>query len=462
MAAPPGIASFDSATAMLQALARFLAGRDFPGLGRPPWQAFLASRADRLPRRLREQVFARLAAAEGVSPEGVGKVSAAAIAAWMAGLYPQRPYPAIMLGSSNGALLHVAAALGIPWLPQTFLTLVRRRHDDPDDAQRALARERETAAAFLAANPDSQLHHMHDPGQDRLMLRHVSYFRSKFRRLPPAYRDFIERCLAPGGTLFSIECQRRWPTTRLGERHFFQFGAVGGPGVQEYFRGSARVEGYLERQGSPLRRWQPPPANGESPEAEWGFEPAWLADALDLAQRHGCRLLRLSFPEPETPSPLVADFYRTWLEERGLDGERLAIESFILFEPYWVLRTAAVPYWMVSNMQPSLTGVHRYLDHTRPYEDIFLTLFAHGVDSVGLPPIRAWAELLRDARRQGRFVGFDAESYPAHFAVFGRYSREMRAIGPHLPLPPPLPVERFERFVEAQGARAGLRLEEVH
>jgi hypothetical protein len=49
----------------------------------------------------------------------------------------------------------------------------------------------------------------------------------------------------------------------------------------------------------------------------------------------------------------TADLYRQWYEERGLPTNRLLVESFILIEPWWALRTGSVAFWMVFNMEPS-------------------------------------------------------------------------------------------------------------
>lgn len=456
---PSGIAKFDSASVMLRALARFLHGEDFPAVGQPRLMQYPGSLANWLPRSVRERLFAVLGASEGVSPEKIGEVSAAAIAEWFAGLYPQRRYPAVMIGSSSGALVHLGAALGVPWLPQTFLTLVRQSGVHPDDAQAAMEAGREPARRFLAANPDVQLHHMHDPNQDRLMLGYITYFRSKFRRLPPAYRDFVTRSLEPGGTIVLIECERRWPTTRISERHVYQFGALGGATVDEYFHGSARVDAYLSRYGSPRRHWAPPPPDGESPEAEWGFEPELRAHLAELARERGYRLVRLVFEEPEHLSPLVADLYRAWHRERGLPADRLVIESFILLEPYWTLRTGAVPFWMKFNKEPSLDWARRYLAQAEPFDHVHLMLFAHGVNSVGLPPIEAWRALLDRAQEDGSFLGVDPDAYPSHFATFARYHMELRKIPARHPLPEPLSLDRFERFVRDTGARHLVRME---
>src|SRR2546430_7787778 len=71
------------------------------------------------------------------------------------------------------------AALGIPWLPQTFLVPVARSGFHPDEPCQNVRWAEEPACVFLQANPDIQLHHMHDPNQDRLMLQRMTYFRVK-------------------------------------------------------------------------------------------------------------------------------------------------------------------------------------------------------------------------------------------------------------------------------------------
>lgn len=143
-------------------------------------------------------------------------------------LYPDRRYDAAFIGSSNGALMHMAAALGVPWLPQTFLCPVRVPFSDPDDAMRGFEEGSATTAALLEADPRIAVHHMQDPNQDRLMLGAMGYFRFKHSALPLAYREFLLRNLAPGGTLYVSHCTRAWPVTRITARSFYQFGATGG------------------------------------------------------------------------------------------------------------------------------------------------------------------------------------------------------------------------------------------
>jgi hypothetical protein len=374
----------------------------------------------------------------------------------MTSLYPRRRYPLALIGSSNGAAVHLAAALGAPWLPQTFLVPVRNRGNDPDDPRRDLEWGRQPARALLDANPEVQVHHMHDPVQDRLMLEQMIYFRLKRLRLGRAYERFLRDTVEPGGTLLLLDCRRRWPVTRVGERHLFQFGAVGGATEEELLHGSARVEAYLARYRPGLRRWDPPAPDDEAPEAEWGFEPALAADVERFAGEHGYQLRRLSFDAPPDLSPPVADLYRWWYTERGLPDDRLLIESFILLEPWWALAGGLVPLWTTFNTEDAAAPVERYLDQRPPFADIHLTLFAHGVESVGLASIERWRSIVARATDNGRFAGVDPRAYPRDFASFVRYHHAVARIGRRAPLPESLPWATVEAFLERSASEVRL------
>jgi hypothetical protein len=132
-----------------------------------------------------------------------------------------------------------------------------------------------------------------------------------------------------------------------------------------------------------------------------------------FAYRHGYQVRRLAFDDPEDVSPLVAGLYRWWYRRRGLPADRLLIASFILTEPWWALRTGAVPYWTTFPVQRSADALDRYLDHTDGYDFIHVALFCHGVESVGLAPADRWRAVLRRARVAGTFAGVAPDRYPA-------------------------------------------------
>jgi hypothetical protein len=446
--ASPYVAGFDSAGAMLRALARFLHGQDFPALGKPRVLEPLLVTGNLLPARLRERVYAASGGLTAVPVRRLSRPFAEDVAAWMTSLYPRRRFPLALIGSSNGAAVHLAAALGAPWLPQTFMVPVRNLGNDPDEPRRDLEWGRQPARALLDANPDVQVHHMHDPVQDRLMLEQMTYFRLKRLRLGPAYERFLRAAVEPGGTLVLLDCRRRWPVTRVGERHLFQFGAVGGAAEEELFHGSDRVTAYLARYRPGLRRWDPPEPDGDAPEAEWGFEAALAADVERFAGEHGYRVQRLVLDTPPDLSPLVADLYRWWYRERGLPDDRLLVESFILLEPWWTLAAGLVPLWTTFNTEDAAVPVERYLDQRPPFAEIHLTLFAHGVESVGLAPIERWRAIVNRATGDGRMAGVDPRAYPRDFASFVRYHHALKRIGRRAPLPEPLPWAAVEAFLQ--------------
>jgi hypothetical protein len=442
------VAAFDSATGMLRAVSRFLRGQDVPLLGELPrrWEpamSALLGTANRLPRRLAEKAYATSGWAEAVPASRVDEISSDELAEWIVEHYPRRRYPVVFIGSSGGSLVHLAAALGAPWLPQTLLIPVRRHGGHPDEPRECLRLSQTAGEALVAANPDLVLHHMHDANQDRLMIAGMSYFRVKWRRLPPAYRDFLRDCLAPGGTIVVAECGLRWPTTRIGERYVFQHGAVGGVTAEEARHGSPRIAEYLARYGSPHRRWDAPEPDGDSPEAEWGFEPALLPDLLDL----GARTVRLRYPEPGDLSPAIADLYRSWYRARGIPDDRLLAETFVVLEPWWALRTGSAPFWSVFNTEPSRQSLLSYLDDAEPYDEIRLMLFSHGVDSPGLATIDGWRDALARARRTGEFTGVDTRAYPRDFACLARAHRELTRIRHRYPMPDPMPLTDAEEFL---------------
>lgn len=449
------VASFDSASAMVRATARFLHGRDFPALGMPAMRLVepLMVAANLLPASARELLYARSSGREGLDPDRLGSIRAEQLAAAVVAVYPRRRYPAAAIGSSSGALVHLCAALGIPFLPQTLLVPVSQPHVDPDEPRRGMEAARAPARALLDANPDLVLHQMHDANQDRLTLRRLSYFRVKRTTLGHAYEQFLTDTLAPGATLLLVECRRTWPTTEVSDRHIFQHGAVGGAEPQEYVHGSARVATYLRRYGAHRLHWDAPEPDADRPEAEWGFEPALRDDVARFADRHGYRVRRILYDDPQDLSPLVADLYRWWYAQRGIPAHRLLVESFILLEPWWALRTASVPYWTTFAVRPAAEALCRYLDAAAPYEFIDLVLFSHGVDSIGLVPISDWHSLLDRARTAGRFAGVDADRYPRDLAVFARYQRAIRQIPARYPLPPPLGLTGLDAFLSGSADR---------
>ncbi|MFB4313179.1 alpha/beta fold hydrolase [Actinomadura sp. 21ATH] len=180
----------------------------------------LRGREDRLPRAVGEKAYAVSGWSEAVAAGKAGDIRSDALAEWIAGHYPRRRYPVVFLGSANGALVHLAAALGAPWLPQTVLVPVRRHGGHPDEPREGLRLSRAAGEALLAANPDLVLHHMHDVlGLGRPTVR-LCY--PEPDDLSPAvaglFRDWYRRRGIPADRLFAscFVLLEPWWTLRTG------------------------------------------------------------------------------------------------------------------------------------------------------------------------------------------------------------------------------------------------------
>jgi hypothetical protein len=458
---PRYVASPDSSSSLLLALAAALRGRGFPVLGLPRALQPILPSLNLLPKPTRENLYGRSAWLSAMPPSRLSSVSSERAARWMTHQYEWRRYPVVAIGSSNGALVHLCAALDAPWLPQTFLTLVRQSGRHPDDIPAAVDQSIEPARRLLDANPDLAVYQLHDPVNDRPVLNHAAYFRVKRLTLGGAYREFLDHTLAPDGTLLLVECDRTWPATLVGERHVFQLGGIGAVSIEEYFHGGPRVSQFLEHYGSAHRRWHPPASDGEYPEAEWGFDPALREDVIAWARERRRRMVRLVFREPEDLSPLVADLYRWWYRRRGQSAERLVIDSFFLLDPWWTLRTGAAPYWAVFNTQPSDRCLDQYLQSAEPYDEIYGMLLSNMVDAIGGVPPEEWRRIFsRHARRASGLLGVNEREYPRDFGTIARYHAALKRLQPHRPVPAHLTMIELEEFV-SRGGHPEVRLIEV-
>ena len=151
-----------------------------------------------------------------MTPEQLAEVDLGQVAESFAAGYPERRYPAAMIGSSNGALAQLATAMQVPWLPQTVLIPVHRV-SDPQRPDQALEFGRRWGPRLLQANPEINLHQMHDAAQDRLMTARMAYFRVKWNTLPQAYARFLTERLAPWPVEQLRQFTSRQPLPRAGQ-----------------------------------------------------------------------------------------------------------------------------------------------------------------------------------------------------------------------------------------------------
>ena len=142
------LSGFDSSTTMLRALAAGLQRRSLPACGLPKASQAIMLAGGHLPTGVRRSLYEWGGELEAVRTSVLPLVRAEDIVRWVIGHYPAPRYPGAMFGSSNGAAVHLALALGFPWLPQTFLIPIRHRGIPPDDFRTSYRMGREEGPSF--------------------------------------------------------------------------------------------------------------------------------------------------------------------------------------------------------------------------------------------------------------------------------------------------------------------------
>jgi hypothetical protein len=444
------LTDFDSSVNTVRAVGSYLNGEDHRSLSMGPTNRFLSEVvATRPPDRVRAAIYRVMGFSQGLPLDRARHLDVDVLDEWVTRQYGPGPFPAVVVGCTSGGVVHLAAALGAPFLPQTTLSTVRDLATRPDDAVGAMEALAPTARVIAERNPRVSVYHMHDPAQDRPMLEAMAYMRIKRLGLGRSYERFLEERLMPGGTIIQVECTRDWRSRAVGDRAYFQFGCLGGVSEEEYHDTGERITRYLIQEDSPVRSWQPPESDARRPEAEWGWDPALGGDVKRVAQRFGYRLRRLVSVEPQEQSAFVADLHRWWYRRLDSPTNRLLVECYAQWDPMWMLRTGSVPFWSRFNMEPAYEELERYLEDAEPYDEIYLNLFSQGIESPGVVPVERWQRLIhRHARHRGEVIGVDRDAYPLDAGSTLRYHRAFKTIPSRHPLPAPMAVEQIDDFLE--------------
>jgi hypothetical protein len=420
------IPEFDSSSSMLFSLGNYLYGRD-EAVGLPPkLPSLLGDIINFSPVALRKSGYRIGGVSEALGLGVLKKLRDEDICGWIADAYPRRKYPAIMIGSSNGSLIHLCSMLGIPWIPQTTLLAVRRLMD-PDEIVGDLEWGKKAAARLKKSLPGYRLHQMHDPIQDRIMIANMGYFRLKRLALGGCLKDYLKKTLVPGGTIILSDCRFQWPVHRVDEKHYFQTGGLGNVSGKEYAQGSERIKKFLEKEGSKHEKWEVPSPLEDLPEGEWGFDEELEKDIKDLAFKEKYKVLRIKYDHPNDLAPLVADMTRKWYRANGIDDQRYLVECFALIAPLLAAKTGSIPYWMAFNTQSSFKPLRKYLRRLGGVEELYVMIMSNAVRGLGFVTIEEWKKMMKETARKASLIGVDPEKYPFDLGSFIKYYQDLRA-----------------------------------
>lgn len=338
-------------------------------------------------------------------------------------------YPAILIGAPNGGVAYLAALLGVPFLPGHFL-LSFADHTDPDDVVTYQRHGATLIEPILQRNPDLLAVNHYDPVHDRFLIEEVNHVRLKLLALPEAYQAFIENHLAPGGTIFYVDNTYTWPQYRMGDRHMFQVGGLGGFTAEDFLEGSPELNAWLLEQRSSHRGgWALPGREAdlvESPESEWGSLPEFRASVKAFAEAHGYEYKAIHGEHPEDFSALAytAYLWESRLHDRPVNG--LLVECFSQINPTAALRANLLPLWMPFNTQDSLEFFARMIPLLPKGLPVVISLLANFTKTPDLPLALAWEKI---ARRVGdvHWIGVHPHRYPMDLASIFDYATDLKA-----------------------------------
>ncbi len=350
--------------------------------------------------------------ANAVPAEVAERVDVDAVAAWIVEHYPAPSYPAVILGSPHGGAVHLAAALGAPWLPTGFTITVRWADGAPDDWGGALEYGATVAARIIAANPTVTVRQVHDPLRRGPMCGTSVTLHVRWRRLPAAYRTFLRTRLHPGAAALLLRDTRTWPVLDLHRGHTFQIGSpVGGWEAGDYTKANPSFSHLLNELGG--TRWVAPDPDLPRRYAEYSGEPELEPDLRQAIADTGRPTHRVLYPNPETLSVCVADLYREWLDRgRGSGEDRCVVETERLLDPWQVLTAGLVPYWCESASRRAVAGAEWWLAGSSRFDSVDVLPAPPGSTSDAYAALSQWRAVASFARSHGRVDREAIRRYP--------------------------------------------------
>ena len=314
-----------------------------------------------------------------------------------------RKFNAIVFGASNGGIVNLAVAMGIPYLCSQFRVPVLVESGSKDDLEPYAKVVKLLGDRWTARHPWSSVCCLVDPVHDRMDMGVYAHVRSKFIEIPPVYKEFIQRHLKPRGTLIFVNVTYPWPKYRLGTRTYLQIGGLGEVTPKEYLKGSERLNQFLEIEGSNHKGgWNL--LNYElvrRPESEWGVEPELKEAVLRYCKHGGYDLLYLEHSHPAGFNILAAHAMHLKHTADGGKCGGYSINIFWALCPTLILRARLISCWSTFTDRSSLKILEQQLRRlSKDFPDVPKKAVLgyywshHGARILDVVPPGGWLEML--------------------------------------------------------------------
>ncbi len=353
----------DSAAVAMRAVSATLRGEWLNIWDLTRWQGILLRLASYLGQRTAINTIERFTATSGIDPLWASQITTEDLATWAVSLYnskleqPAAPLEAVIVGAPNGGVIHLATALGVPFLSQSFLTSFRQPCVHPDDVAAYQAYGADLADKVTQHNSDLAVINHYDPLHDRLLVKYLNHIRYKLLDLPYAYQAFILERVRSGGTIFFSDCRYSWPLYFVGERQWFQVGGLGGVRPREFIQGHPSIAKLQRAAGvKPRGHWALEGRMAfEMPESEWGMMPPFREAVQNFARQYGYQFKPLDGAHPQDFALMAFNVWRTLFAEAGVEPRGVLLETFTQIAPHAVRLGGLLPVWLPWNYAGCLT-----------------------------------------------------------------------------------------------------------
>ena len=286
-----------------------------------------------------------------------------------------RRFDAILFGAPNGGIVNLATAMGIPYLCSQFRVpvIIGSESMSRDNLEPYAKIVKFVGKRWTKRHPWSSVCCLVDPVHDRMDLGVYAHVRSKFKEIPPVYKEFIQRHLKPRGTLIFVNVTYPWIKYRLGNHAYLQVGGLGEIASKEYLKGSERLNRFLASEGTDHQGgWNLSDYElVRRPESEWGVEPELKEAVLKYCKKRGYDVLYLEHAHPSGFNTLAAHaMHRKHTADGGKCGG-YSINIFWGLCPTLALRARLLSCWVTFTDRSSLRILDQQLNRlTKDFPEV--------------------------------------------------------------------------------------------
>ncbi len=371
--------------------------------------------------------------ARSAPPKLVRRITTDALASWAISLYQDVPgkWDAILIGASNGGVMHLATALGVPFLSQHFASVLEGL-SPLDDVEAYHELSKEVAQRILRRNRDLAVIQHYDPLHNRLYRGHLPILRYKLLDLPEHYQSFIHQRVRPGGTIIFADCRYSWPQYLADERFWFQVGGLGGVPSSDYITGEHEEIASLQRKAGKesVGNWALPGKLAfDMPEAEWGSLPPLRDRVAKFARENGYRFLGIEGEQPSFFSHLAFLVWQKLLRSEDLSPRGVFIETNLQIAPLAARRAALLPLWLPRGTRDSLTFLKQMRENELDSisgiqrKPVFWLPMPTPMISFDMPTWDEWLDVL--SGYDLRILGMTRRQYPLALEAFYKAQEDL-------------------------------------